>query len=251
METIGTGRVRTARWFHDQNSCNVTLRTNYTMTSSYTIHRVCHPEIAFDSPMWRDVPALAINQFHPRSSDHRPRTLARIAYDPQSLCVRFDVEDRYVRSVATGYQQPVCRDSCVEFFVQPKPDRGYFNLETNCGGTLLLYYIEDPTRTPTGFAKFTPVPLELASQITILHSLPCHVDPEITTPTSWSLAYRLPLSILEHYVGRLGPLPGQSWRGNLYKCGDHTSHPHWASWSPVGDQLNFHQPARFGDLCFL
>ena len=24
-----------------------------------------------------------------------------------------------------------------------------------------------------------------------------------------------------------------AWRANFYKCGDDTSHPHWAAWSPL------------------
>jgi hypothetical protein len=53
--------------------------------------------------------------------------------------------------------------------------------------------------------------------------------------------------VLERYVGPLAPLAGQVWRGNFYKCGDRTSHPHWAAWSPV-DELNFHLPRCFGAL---
>jgi len=40
----------------------------------------------------------------------------------------------------------VWKDSCVEFFIQPRPDAGYFNLEMNAGGAHLCCYIEDPAR---------------------------------------------------------------------------------------------------------
>jgi hypothetical protein len=50
----------------------------------------------------------------------------------------------------------VWKDSCVEIFLQPKPDAGYFNLEMNAGGAHLCCYIEDPERVPGGFKKFTP-----------------------------------------------------------------------------------------------
>ena len=40
------------------------------------------------------------------------------------------------------------------------------------------------------------------------------------------------------------------WRGNAFKCADETSHPHWASWAPIGEALNFHAPGWFGDLDF-
>ena len=53
---------------------------------------------------------------------------------------------------------------------------------------------------------------------------------------------------MEQYVGRLCNLPGQTWRGNFYKCADRSSHPHWASWSPLGEPLNFHTPQFFGPL---
>ena len=75
--------------------------------------------------------------------------------------------------------------------------------------------------------------------------------PESTTPGPlvWTLAFEIPSAVLEGRVGPLGPLSGQQWRANLFKCGDKTSHPHWASGSPV-DELNFHLPRCFGRLLF-
>lgn len=204
----------------------------------------------WDGDAWRDVAVLEVGSFHPHSSDHRPRTRAKLLYDERGLYVHFRVEDRYVRSVQTSYQALVCKDSCVEFFIQPKPVMGYFNFEINCGGNLLLYYIEDSRRTPTGFARFEPVPWELTRSVTIYHSMPATVSTELPGPLTWSIEYFIPFPVLEHYVGAIGPVTGQRWRGNLYKCGDETSHPHWASWRPVGDELNFHQPQRFGWLTF-
>jgi hypothetical protein len=80
-------------------------------------------------------------------------------------------------------------------------------------------------------------------------SLPAVVDPEIDAPVDWELAFFVPTEVLEDYVGPIGPLAGQEWRANFYKCGDETSHPHWAAWSPV-DELNFHLPRCFGTLRF-
>src|SRR5436190_18492684 len=92
----------------------------------------------WDGHAWSGVPSLPIDRFHPRSSDHRPATTAKLCYTADALHLLFHVRDRYVKSVATQYGDRVCRDSCVEFFVQPKPGLGYFNFETNCGGTMLL-----------------------------------------------------------------------------------------------------------------
>ena len=45
--------------------------------------------------------------------------------------------------------------------------------------------------------------------------------------------------------------PGVTWRANFYKCADHTSHPHWLSWSVIGSgKFEFHVPEYFGTLEF-
>jgi hypothetical protein len=187
-----------------------------------------------------------VSNLRPESSAHAPETSFRVLHDGTNLYVRFDVRDRYVRSVQTAYQAPVCTDSCVEFFVQPKAGKGYFNFEVNAGGTLLLYYVEDPARTPQGLAKFTPVAEQWGRLVEIRSSLPRVVDPEIAEPVTWQVRYKVPLAVLEAYVGEVGR-DGAVWRANFYKCGDKTSHPHWLSWSPVS-ALNFHLPACFGEL---
>src|SRR5690348_1049325 len=85
-------------------------------------------------PLWAQAETLEIAQFRPESSPHRPRTFARLLHEPRGIHGLFQVHDRYVRCLRTNYHDAVWKDSCVEFFAQPKPDRGYFNFEFNCGG---------------------------------------------------------------------------------------------------------------------
>jgi hypothetical protein len=101
----------------------------------------------------------------PRGSGHTPVTQVRLLHDDQALAVIFRVEDRYVLARSTAYQLPTHKDSCVEFFVRPRPDRGYFNFEFNSIGTLLLWYVEKP-RGPDGvFEKYTQVPEDIANTV--------------------------------------------------------------------------------------
>ncbi len=204
----------------------------------------------WDAPRWQAAEEARIEQFHAASSPHRPLAAAKLVYDAANLYLRFRVEDRYVVARHTHFQDPVCQDSCVEFFVQPRPTGGYFNFEINCGGTLLCYYIEDPARTANGFAKFTRLSGEHGRRIQIVHSLPALVVPERHEPVVWHIGCAVPLDVLEASAGPLGPLAGQSWRGNFFKCADGSSHPHWASWAPIGEALNFHQPQYFAPLHF-
>ncbi|MGO9108195.1 MAG: carbohydrate-binding family 9-like protein [Thermoguttaceae bacterium] len=207
-------------------------------------------DLPWDSSLWQQANEARIDQFHAASNSHRPDARARLLYDADNLYLRFRVKDRYVVARHTHFQDPVWRDSCVEFFIQPRPSSGYFTFEINCVGALLSYYIEDATRTPDGFAKFTRLVPEHGARIRIAHSMPSTVTQEQTGPVVWHIGCEIPLAVLEAYAGPLGPLAGQAWRGNFYKCADDSSHPHWASWAPIGEALNFHQPHCFAPLRF-
>jgi hypothetical protein len=199
---------------------------------------------------WAEVQPLEVANFHPRSSEHHPRTRAKLQFDERFLYVIFQVQDRYVRAVSRRFQDPTWEDSCVELFARPREDRGYFNFEMSCGGVLLLYYIEDATRTSDGFRKYTKAAPQHIRGLRVYHSLPQRVEPEIAEPVEWVVEYKVPLRLFAVYLDGLPPLAGDSWRANLFKCADASSHPHWASWSPIGEELNFHQPERFGALDF-
>ena len=212
---------------------------------------VC-PELTglWDGPAWRQAEPITIGNFRPESSDHRPKVQAKLLFDAATIYGIFHVQDKYVRAVHTGYQDSVCRDSCVEFFVEPRPDKGYFNFEFSACGAFLVHYVTDATRPPDGECKgFVELSQEDGDLVKVYHSLPGLIAPEIQEDTDWVLEFAIPCKLLEKYVGSLGDPGGQLWRANLYKCGDATSHPHWASWMPL-PKTNFHQPEYFGTLRF-
>jgi len=219
----------------------------------YTVHRAERlPVVAagWDDPAWLAAETLTVARFHSCGSEHKPLTQARVLHDGRALAVIFRVEDRYVVARNTKYQSPTHKDSCVEFFVQPRAHRGYFNFEFNAIGTLLLWYIEKP-RGPDGiFGKYTEVPQDAASSIQISTSLTQPVLAEIADPLVWTVSYRIPLTLFENYIGPLDALSGQTWRANFYKCADDSSHPHWGYWADIGNRLDFHQPDRFAALAF-
>ena len=198
---------------------------------------------------WKDAETAELKNFRPEGSAHRPRTSVRLLYDAEGIRGIFHVEDQFVRSTRTNYMDEVWKDSCVEFFMQPRPDTGYFNLEMNAGGAHLCCFIENHERVPGGFKKLTRLPADLGGGIQVRSSLPKIIDPEIAEPVRWHLNFFVPFSVLEIYAGLLGELPGSQWRGNFYKCADDGSHPHWASWAAV-DEFNFHLPRCFGTILF-
>ncbi|OHD81936.1 MAG: hypothetical protein A3J97_01390 [Spirochaetes bacterium RIFOXYC1_FULL_54_7] len=232
--------------------------------STHTIHR--RPQLhhqdnkgnadfggaEWDSQHWKYADELEVSIFHPRSVSNHPQTRCRVLYDKHFLYWSFIVKDCWVRAGELEFQGPVCRDSCVEFFIQPGAGAAYFNFEVNCIGTLQLFYIEDPTRTKTGFGKATPVSATDAADIQIWTSIQERPYlPENDEPMEWRMDAAVPFDLFrKHVPGFSPPIQGTEWKGNFYKCADDSSHPHWASWAPIGNELNFHVPQYFGALRF-
>jgi hypothetical protein len=201
----------------------------------------------WDGAVWKNAGSLELDYFRTESSDHRPRTKCKLLYDSDNIYGIFRVEDNFIRCIHTGFQAEVYKDSCVEFFVQLPPEKGYFNFEFNCGGAMLASYITDPTRIAGGVREFIPLSSEDDSRIQRYHNLPDIIEPEIRGKIDWYLEFSIPIDVLRKYTGSNGDVGGQTWRANFYKCGNETSRPHWAAWAPL-DQLNFHLPKNFGYL---
>lgn len=217
---------------------------------TYTIHRTdstAELDLNPDRAAWLAAETLEVKHFRPESSRHRPRTLAQLLHDGQNIHGSFQVQDQFVRCLRTEYGDEVWKDACVEFFVEPRPGRGYFNFEFNCGGAFLCNHITDPTRTTNWFKAATRLPAAATQAVQVRTSLPRRVEPELADPVIWHLRFTLPLAVLESFVGPLGEVSGQTWRGNFFKCAEDNSHPHWAAWSPV-DEFNFHLPRCFGEI---
>jgi len=218
---------------------------------SYTVKRA-KGSITIDGnwnkSAWKDVEPLELTYYMGERPEHLPKTQAKLVYDDDAVYVIFRVEDQYIRAVAQKHQDMVCRDSCAEFFFTPGTDvaKGYYNLEMNCGGIMLMYFQVVPRQPRT---KLTPEDFE---QIQVAHSMPTQVDPEITEPTVWTVEYRIPNTLISKYANDpVLPAPGVTWRANFFKCGDQTSKPHWLTWSYVDrPKPDFHVPECFGTLTF-
>lgn len=201
----------------------------------------------WNRPPWQAIPSERLRNYMGKKPEHFPKTEVKIAYDDTAIHVMFRVEDRYVRAVAAGHQHSVCGDSCAEFFFTPDSDvsRGYFNLEMNCGGTMLFHF------NPGSGKGRIEIPVSDCEKISKTHSLPRIVDPEIQDFVTWAIGYSIPIDLLEKYCQVSTPKPNAVWRANFYKCADNTSHPHWLTWSPVDyPKPNFHLPRSFGVLEF-
>jgi len=218
--------------------------------SRYQVTRLKErPEInaVWDKAPWTGIKSLQLTHYMGDKPEHFPLTEAKIAYDDSAIYVIFRVKDKYVKAVHNKHQDPVYTDSCVEFFFSPDESStdGYFNLEMNCGGTMLFHHQTAPRTNQTHIAEAD------IQQVEVAHTMPGIVDPEIEEDTTWCVEYRIPFSVLGSYRDFPIPESGTNWRANLYKCADETSHPHWLTWAPIDlPGPDFHQPDFFGILEF-
>lgn len=155
----------------------------------------------WNGSIWDMAEKAVLTNFRHEGSDHRPLTEVKLLYSLKGISGIFSVHDRYIRCIHTGYMAHVYKDSCVEFFVRPFRDKGYFNFEFNCGGNVICSYITDPTRVSGGFRKAEPLSFEDIKRISVFHSLPEVITEEITEPVRWFLEFFIPFDIFEKYTG--------------------------------------------------
>lgn len=180
------------------------------------------------------------------SDDPRmPDTQVRTAYtaDRLHLCFRVYEPRPTVRYRRTN--EPVYRDSCVEFFVQPCPDDDgrYLNFEFNAAGTMLLGLGEG-----RGDRQYLDGVEPAAFRIRTAVDRTDERDGRVY----WELEFSVPFDWLQSLFPAFSPSPGRRMRGNFYKCGDDTPQPHYGSWSRVTSaQPDFHRSCDFGELTFV
>ena len=172
---------------------------------------------------------------------YRPEVFFRIAHTGDAILLHYKVKENSARARYSKDDDPVYKDSCVEFFVSPANDNIYYNLECNCIGTLLFRGKENGEReiAPAGIPA-------LIDRWASLGNTPFE---EHTGEIEWEVALVLPYAAF--FKHQISSLDGKTVRANFYKCGDDLPVPHFLSWNPIeAEKPNFHLPQFFGTLLF-
>ncbi len=125
----------------------------------------------------------------------------------------------------------ICEDSCLEIFLNFAPQKtdSYINFEMNAAGAYLF---------GTGKDRYERKDLD------------CPVMPTVkaeVTEEEWSVTLFIPNETIFHEYGEIDFVPGYTFTGNAFKCGDLTDEPHYLTWAPMQrDAMDFHRPDRFG-----
>jgi len=212
------------------------------MTASSRVYRVL--PLTGENPFaaLAGVEPAEITEYPWDAEGYTPRTEVRIGWTVAGLFVRFSSSDDQLRTVYTAANDPVCRDSCVEFFLNPVPEKDsrYLNFETNAIGTLML---------GLGSSRHDRVliPESEHERFGVTASLAQASAEERTIP--WTVTYGIPLDFLQEIYGPITWTAGHTMLGNFYKCGDDTPAPHFGCWNRIEHpQPDFHRPEYFGRL---
>lgn len=197
---------------------------------------------------WRGIEAARLSSWLWTAEEPRLDVKFRLCRSGGVLHVRFDVDGEVPVVRFHRHQDPVYRDSCVEFFFQPGsgPGRGYFNFEVNAIGAMLAAFGPDRQhRQPLDIRD-----IEAFGISSSIKKGPPGADGKERGVGDWSVQYALPLKRIESICGEEIVVPG-SCSGNFYKCGDDSPHPHYGAWNRVGSPApDFHRPECFGILEF-
>ena len=177
----------------------------------------------------------------PEVAPYAPDCNGSVARSMTHLAVMFHVRGLDLRAVALEDNGRSWEDSCCEFFVSDPSDGTYYNFELTCIGSLLAS--KRTSRTDSSL-----IPAEELGRV-IRHCSLEHKPFDINDRIfSWTVALLIPFDLIGFDGSRL---PAGA-KGNFYKCGDLTAHPHFLSWNPVGTpNPDFHRPEYFGELIFV
>jgi len=171
---------------------------------------------------------------------YRPSVCFRIAHTVDSIVLEFQVKEQHMNAVYRQVNDPVYKDSCVEFFLS-FDGHHYYNLEFNCIGVGLIGY---GGRNKNSRYNLAPTTVEQVRTHAV--AMPAAVP---GGDQEWRLLLNIPFTVFEQE--RIVSLSGMRCTGNFYKCGDDLPVPHFVSWTRIAaPEPDFHLPEFFGELLF-
>ncbi|MBQ0143872.1 MAG: hypothetical protein KBS78_01660 [Bacteroidales bacterium] len=174
----------------------------------------------------------------PKDAPYTPDCNGSIARSKTHLAVMYHVRGLDLRATAMEDNGNSWEDSCCEFFVTDPYDGTYYNFELTCIGSLL----SSKRKSRIDSKLQDPALLSRVIRYSSLEHKPMEISDKVF---GWTVVMLIPFELIGIDRDNI-PV---SVRGNFYKCGDLTAHPHFLSWNPIQTaKPDFHRPEFFGEL---
>lgn len=183
---------------------------------------------------------IEMNSYHwEAEKQYRPKTLFKIGIVEDDIVVYLKCYEKSPRTVYSKRDEPIYKDSCLEFFVAPIENRTeYINIESNSNGAFLCEFGSEKhnRRLVKSFAVSSPIVKAFSG--------------EDGSGAYWGVAVTLTKQfICEVYGVTENELSLNKIRANFYKCGDDCEIPHYIAFSPVTTlPPGFHNPECFAEF---
>jgi len=195
---------------------------------------------------WDSIEELSIDNYLWENNGYEPVTKAKLFYTDTHLHIFFKSYEKEIKVTYYNMNEDVYKNSCVEFFVNPNPEKDdrYFNFEMNAVGTLLLGLgVNRHGRKRFDIENFREF-FNIRTSVTKENLADYNGD-------YWTVEYSIPFTFFEESFGKLNITPGYIMKANFYKCGDETKYPHYGCWNKLENkEPDFHRSEYFGDLIF-
>lgn len=182
-----------------------------------------------------------VNQYSWEKPNEYRKVRFKMAHNNENIYLYYDVMEPEMIAKYSNHNDPVYKDSCVEFFIALENDTNYYNFEFNCLGTCLLGWGSDRHHRQLLDTKTIDL-IKVKTKIkrTNQDGLPLF---------NWKIFIKIPLDTFSYNT--LNSFENIKAKANFYKCGDALSKPHYISWSPIkSDKPDFHLKSYFGDVFF-
>ena len=136
---------------------------------------------------------------------YKPEALFAIAYNDDGILIKYFVREKSIRAMYHRANEPVYKDSCVEFFISFDGEDEYYNFEFNCIGACLLGF-------GTGKSGRALLPEELIRKIRHLALIKNSNDSGIFM-ADWELTLMIPLEVFSYH--QINSLKGRQSKVNF------------------------------------
>ena len=178
----------------------------------------------------------------PETYPYLPTVDFAVAHNGANLLIHYRVTEKRTLGTMVKDLDPVYKDSCCEFFCMNEGDSLYYNIESNCLGSILM-------ECGKGRDNYTTSTTENLQHIDRWASLGRKDIGLINKETHWELAVVVPVAAFWRH--NFGTLSGKTFLVNVYNCVGSGDDRQYVTWNPIDTPSpDFHRPEYFRRIYF-